>query len=296
MKRFIYLLLAICLLPGLAQAKTVLVSVKPLQLIAYEIMAGIGNTELLLASNTSPHDYALKPSDIRKINQADLVVWFGPELEPFLDGVLANRDNALTLSHQAELKLREYSEGHHHDSDSHEGHNHAGHDPHVWLGPDQARQIALIIAEKLSLLDEVNRERYQANYQRFASELAVTVEEIKQQLAPVSDKGYYVFHDAYGYFEHYFGLNKLGQFTVSPERKPGAKTLIKIRKVLQSGSAHCVFSEPQFKPAIVESLTRGSNVKRGELDPLATDIKLGASSYFHFLKQLSDSYYHCLSE
>jgi zinc transport system substrate-binding protein len=291
LKKLTLWVLSLCLLPGLAHASKVLVSIKPLQLIVHEIVAGTGKTDLLVASNASPHDYALRPSDVKKINQADLVVWFGPELEPFLTGILADKNNALALGQQSQLTLREFA-----DARAHDGHHHGNHDPHVWLGPDQARQIAAILAEQLSLRDESNRAAYGANYRRFVAELEQTVSDIKQQLAPVKEKGYYVFHDAYGYFEQYFGMNKLGQFTVSPERKPGAKTLIRIRKALQKGEAKCVFSEPQFKPAIVESVTRGSNVNRGEIDPLATDIKLGASSYFLFLKRLSDSYYHCLTK
>lgn len=108
--------------------------------------------------------------------------------------------------------------------------------------------------------------------------------------------GYYVFHDAYGYFEQDYGLNHLGQFTVSPERKPGAKTLIKIKKALAKGDAKCVFSEPQFTPAVVESVTRGSQAKQGVLDPIGTGIQVGPGSYFTFIQSITDSFTECLNQ
>ncbi len=91
-------------------------------------------------------------------------------------------------------------------------------------------------------------------------------------------------------------MNNIGHFTVSPDRKPGAKTLITIRKALSANEAQCVFSEPQFQPAVIESVVRGSDAKIGVLDPLGTDIPVANGSYFVFLKSMGDSFYSCLSQ
>ncbi|MDG3088610.1 zinc ABC transporter substrate-binding protein [Vibrio hannami] len=292
MKRLTKLMLALMLVPAFAHANpiNVTVSVKPIQLIVKEITQDTTNLDLLVSTNASPHDYALKPSDIKKIKGSDLVIWFGPELEPFLEKVLQNNQSALPLSSDKRLVLREFGSDHVDD-----GHNHGTHDPHVWLGPDQAKQIARIVTDKLSELDTKNQGTYEKNYKKFVTNLDQVLEDISNKLEPVKNKGYYVFHDAYGYFEEYFSLNHLGKFTVSPERKPGAKTLIKIKTTLRSGDVQCVFSEPQFKPTVIASVTRGSDVNVGQLDPLATDIVVKKSSYFTFLNQLSDSFYECLS-
>lgn len=295
MNKLLKLMIAIAFIPGavFANQLNVATSVKPIQLIVHEITDGTANLDLIVTANASPHDYALKPSDIKKIKNADLIVWFGPELEPFLEKVLKNEPQSLQLGTDDRLTLREFGEEHdHHD---HHGHDHGTHDPHVWLGPIQAKQIAKIVTDKLSEIDPANRESYQSNYQRFVTELDQTIEDISMKLEPVKDEGYYVFHDAYGYFEEYFSLNNLGQFTVSPERKPGAKTLIKIKKALRSGDVKCVFAEPQFKPSVITSVTRGSDVNIGTLDPLAVDIAVKKSSYSSFLYSLSNSFYECLS-
>ncbi|EGA65541.1 zinc ABC transporter substrate-binding protein ZnuA [Vibrio brasiliensis] len=290
MKRF----LIVCTLwfasHSVAHASTVLTSIKPIQLIALEIMHNTSQPDVILASNTSPHDYALRPSDVKSIRKADLVIWFGNDLEPFLTKVLEQQSNVLTLSDIKGLELREY-EGDHHD---HDGHDHGSHDPHFWLGYEPTKQVAKAIAHKLAEVDKANSETYFANLAQFESKLTAQQQAIDTQLSSVRQTGYFVFHDAYGYFEQDFGLNQLGFFTVSPDRKPGAKTLISIRKALASEQAKCVFSEPQFTPAVVKSVTRGSKAKVGVLDPIGSDVEVAAGGYFTLKQNLADSFSNCL--
>ncbi|MEZ8822805.1 zinc ABC transporter substrate-binding protein ZnuA [Vibrio amylolyticus] len=273
-----------------AWSVNLLTSIKPIQMIATEIMLDVGEAEVLLANNTSPHDYALRPSDIRRLRNADLVVWFGYDLEPFLERTLSKQENVLTLSEIPNFDLREYTG----DQHQHDGHDHGNEDPHFWLGYRPAIQAAKAIAERLSTVDPLNSQKYQDNYQAFESRMEAEKSLIEAKLSPVKENGYYVFHDAYGYFEADYQLNHLGYFTVSPERKPGAKTLISIKNTLKEKQAVCVFSEPQFTPAVVESVTRGTGVHLGELDPIGIDIKVGSGSYFTFLNSMADSFTECL--
>ncbi len=277
---------------AMAQELHVLTSIKPIQMITEEIMQGAGEPDVLLNANASPHDYALKPSDVKKINQADVVIWFGEGLEPFLAGVLENKGTGFELADIPNVSLREYS----HEGHDHDGHHHGHYDPHFWLGYQPTLQVAKAIADKLGSLDAEHAKLYQANYQHFAQTYAQKHEQLKSQLKPVQDQGYFVFHDAYGYFEQDYQLNNLGHFTVSPERKPGAKTLIKIRNELRNNNAKCVFSEPQYTPAVVETVMRGSDAKRGVLDPIASMIEVKPGSYFEFIEQVANSFSHCLGK
>ncbi|MFN1616713.1 zinc ABC transporter substrate-binding protein ZnuA [Vibrio rotiferianus] len=292
MKRAIILAVS-TLLTVPVHAVTVLTSIKPIQMIATELTEGVTSPDVLLQSNASPHDYALRPSDVKRVASADLVIWFGHDLEPFLEKVVTDKGNTLTISQIPGLSLREFGSEHDHD---HDGHNHGTHDPHFWLGIETVQQVAKAIASKLAEVDPEHAATYAENLNKFEIQLKATDAEIKQQLTPVKDKGYFVFHDAYGYFEERYALNQMGHFTVSPDRKPGAKTLIQIRKTLSTGDVACVFSEPQFTPAVIESVMRGNDVKAGVLDPLGTDIEVSSGSYFEFLHSMSNSFSQCLSE
>ncbi len=288
------LLASLAVLPLTSWANSILTSIKPIQMITHELTLGVTDPEVLLSANASPHDYALRPSDVKTIRNSDLVIWFGKGLEPFLEKVLSQQENVLTISEIPQLKLRAYGlEGHHHD---HDGHDHGQYDPHFWLGVEQAGQVAEVITQKLIEMDVVNKAIYDKNLANFLTALEQTDSDITNQLSSVKDKPYYVFHEAYDYFEKHYGMNNIGHFTVSPDRKPGAKTLITIRKALAANEAKCVFSEPQFQPAVIESVVRGSDAKIGVLDPLGTDIPVSKGSYFVFLHDMGDSFYNCLAK
>ncbi|MDW2210911.1 zinc ABC transporter substrate-binding protein, partial [Vibrio sp. 2025] len=130
-----------------AQAITVLTSIKPIQLMVTELTEGVSTPEVLVQSNASPHDYSLRPSDVKKVASADLVIWYGHDLEPFLEKVVSNRSSTLTLSEIPNLALREFDREHSHD---HDGHNHGSHDPHFWLGIKPVKQVAQAVVNKLA--------------------------------------------------------------------------------------------------------------------------------------------------
>ncbi|MDD9178898.1 MULTISPECIES: zinc ABC transporter substrate-binding protein ZnuA [Aliivibrio] len=282
-------------LSGTAQAMTVLSSVKPINLIVQELTNGISDTSYLVPSGASPHDYALRPSDIRKVKQADVVIWYGNDLEPFLSKIIADKKNVITISEFPSVDFYHFDE-HGEEGHSHEDGHHHSTDPHFWLGPKESLGVAKEITQQLIKIDPLNKDQYESNLTAFENKLTQAVETISNQLKPVQDKGYFVFHDAYGYFERYFGMNNLGHFTVSPDRKPGAKSLIKIKKSLLNQQAVCVFSEPQFEPAIVTTITRGTEVNKGELDPLAIQQSDEVGAYFIFLSTISNELSRCLSQ
>src|SRR5690606_6318041 len=113
-------------------------------------------------------------------------------------------------------------------------------------------------------------------------------------LEPLQDRGFFVFHRAWDHWVEQFGLNQGGAFTLSPEYKPGARTLQSMRAQLQRGEVVCVFSEPEFSPALVDAVVKGLAVKRAELDPLAQHIPLGADGYVRYLADLTGRFATCL--
>ena len=291
-----------------ADTFNVVTTVKPLNLIVSELTQGVATSEFVIPAGTSPHDYALRPSDVRKLKQADLVVWVGPELESFLVKTMASKPENIALSQQHDIRFRYYAEdeqehkGHEAEAEvdhesKHEGHNHNhnGIDPHLWLGPEQAVQAANVITKALIKYDPLHKNTYSANLSTFTADVQQAVTQLNKQLKPLNNKGYYVFHDGYGYFEQQFKLDNLGHFTVEPDRRPGAKTLLSIRQALTNNEAYCVFSEPQFSPAVVKSVTKGTNVKIGTLDPMATDIVEGKGGYVRFLNELGERFSKCLN-
>lgn len=111
---------------------------------------------------------------------------------------------------------------------------------HLWLSPEIARLSAVAIHDKLLELMPQSRAKLDSNLQQFEAALAATDKQVSNELAPLKGKGYFVFHDAYGYFEKHYGLTSLGHFTVNPEIQPGAQRLHEIRTQLVEQKATCV--------------------------------------------------------
>ncbi|TCL02319.1 zinc ABC transporter substrate-binding protein ZnuA [Sodalis ligni] len=297
-------ILLLCAIGGQARAN-ILVSIRPLGFIASAIGEGVTGTDVLLPDGASPHDYALRPSDIGRIRDASLVVWVGPELEAFMARPVTALPaaKALTLSAIPAIKPL-LMKGGDHDDDAPGAHDpaddaddhHGEYNMHIWLSPEIAAQVAIAIHDRLVQLWPDKKAQIDENLLFFTTSLTKNDKIIATMLSPASGKGYFVFHDAYGYFEKHYGLTSLGYFTINPEIQPGAQALHNIRTQLVEHKALCIFAEPQFRPAVINAVARGTDVRMGTLDPLGSGIALGKDSYSHFLFQLANQYMSCLNK
>ncbi|WON78375.1 zinc ABC transporter substrate-binding protein ZnuA [Serratia sp. UGAL515B_01] len=284
----------------------VVTSIRPLGFIASAIADGVMPTEVLLPDGASPHDYALRPSDIQRLRSADLVLWVGPDMEAFLTKSLTQLPaiKKLSLSELPAVKPllmkgedddeHDHTSATHSHSENESEHHHGEYNMHVWLSPDVAKVTAIAIHDRLLELMPQNKDKLDVNLRQFEDQLAQTDKNIVNMLTPVQGKGYFVFHDAYGYFEKHYGLSPLGHFTVNPEIQPGAQRLHQIRTQLVEQKAVCIFAEPQFRPAVINAVAKGTKVRSGTLDPLGSGIALGKDSYGNFLTALSNQYVSCL--
>ncbi|MDH3001753.1 zinc ABC transporter substrate-binding protein ZnuA [Pasteurella multocida] len=284
---------------------TIVTSIKPLGFIASSIADGVTDTEVLVPAGASPHDYSLKPSDIQKLQGAELILWVGEDIDAFLDKTLRPMPfkKVLSIADFAEIGGLLEGEAHDHKHEHDHKHDHAhGHDHdhstnwHVWYSPEISKIVATRLATRLTEAYPEKKEKIAQNLAEFNRTLAEQSEKIKQQLAPVKEKGFYVFHDAYSYFNNAYGLKQTGYFTINPLVAPGAKTLAKIKQEIKEHKVNCLFAEPQFTPKVIESLSKGTGVHVGRLDPMGDAVKLGVNSYANFLQYTADSYFACLSK
>ena len=284
-----------------AQAEVrVLTSIKPLQLIAAAVQDGVGSPQVLLPPGASPHNYALRPSDVRRVRDSDLLYWIGPDMESFLPRVLKNRTlPTVDVQSLPGMRLRHFAA----DSASHEeedpdehDHDHrpGSLDAHLWLSSFNARVIAAKMAADLSAADPANAARYSSNAKAFSTRLDSLDTRIKARVAGISGKPYFVFHEAFDYFEEAYGLKHAGVFSVAAEVQPGAQHVAAMRKRLTEMGKTCVFSEPPLRPRLAETLTAGLPAKLAELDALGSDTPTNAQGYELLLSTLGDDLVGCL--
>lgn len=283
-----------------AQAQVhLLTSIKPLQLIAAAVQEGVDTPEVLLPPGASPHHYALRPSDVRRVREAELLYWIGPDMEDFLPRVLQGRSlPSVAVQGLPGLSLRYFGEGQAEAADAADEHDHAHRpgtlDAHLWLSPANARVIAARMAADLAVADPANATRYQANLKAFDERLTAQDQRLKARLAGIAGKPYFVFHEAYDYFEAAYGLQHAGVFSVASEVQPGAQHVAAMRARLQQVGATCVFSEPPLRPRLAETLTAGLPVRLAELDALGGSLPVNAQGYEQLLDNLGNGLADCL--
>ena len=277
----------------------VLTSIKPLQLIAAAVQDGVAIPEVLLPPGASPHNYALRPSDVRKVQAVDLVYWIGPDMEGFLPRVLKGRTlPSVAVQDLPGLKLRHFAQDSHSHAEEADEHDHdhrpGSLDAHLWLSPVNARVIATKMAADLSAADPANAARYESNLKAFDERLDALDLRLRKRLAAIADKPYFVFHEAFDYFEDAYGLKHAGVFSVAAEVQPGAQHVAAMRTRLQEVGKTCVFSEPPLRPRLAETLVAGLPVKLAELDALGGYTPATAQGYEQVLEKLANDLAGCL--
>ncbi|NIA69997.1 zinc ABC transporter substrate-binding protein ZnuA [Pelagibius litoralis] len=315
-------------LPAIAaEAPTVVTSIKPVHSLVASVMKGAGEPHLIVKAGGSPHSYSMKPSDAAALEKAKLVFWIGDELELFLEDSieqLARNAEVVGLSEAPGVALLPFREGgpwaehddehseQGHERHEHEEHGHAEHadhgheaehdhahgerDMHIWLDPENAKAMVAAVAEALIRSDPDNSGIYHANRMIMERRLDQLSAEIAAELAPVKDRPFVVFHDAFQYLERRFGLNTVGSITVSPDRQPGAARLSEMRGKIAELQARCVFAEPQFEPRLVGVVVEGTQARTGILDPLGAELEDGPDLYFELMRRNAAALRNCLSE
>ncbi|MFK7753306.1 MAG: zinc ABC transporter substrate-binding protein [Sedimentitalea sp.] len=323
-------LVALSLIPmmmggaAFAQAPRVAVDIAPVHSLVARVMQGVGAPKLIVQPGASPHEYSLRPSEARALQDADLVFWIGPDLTPWLSDTIATlaadatplalleangtielefRENALFEAHgHDDHDDDDHGDAHKdddhgeagHDEEGHDEHGHGAHDPHAWLSPQNAMTWLNVIAGQLSAADPDNAGQYFANAAAGRAELDALIGEVNATLAPVRGGQFIVFHDAYHYFENDFDFPAAGAISLSDASDPSPARIAEIRDRIGDQGIDCVLAEPQFNPGLVETVLDGTTAQTGILDPLGSDLAPGPALYPQLIRNLSTALAGCM--
>lgn len=320
-------MLALMTAPALAEAPRVATDIGPVQSLAAMVMEGVGAPSVILRPGASPHGYALRPSEARALEQADVVFWVSPILTPWLEEslhALAKDATVVELLHtpgtttlpfrlgatfekhnhnHAEEAGHDEDDDHGHDDHGHDDHGHDDHDhdsavpdtdPHAWLDPENGKAWVTAMAEALVQSDPENADIYRRNAQSARSRIDAASASVAAALEPVAEREFVVFHDSYQYFEKRFGLSAAGSISLGDATAPGPARLAEIRDTVSNLGVSCVFSEPQFNTGLVATVLDGTNAHTAEIDPLGSTLTPGPDLYPQLLTGLGTAMAGCL--
>jgi zinc transport system substrate-binding protein len=282
----------------------VVTTIKPIHSLVAGVMDGLGSPSLIVDGSNSPHNFSLKPSHAKMIEDAEIIFWVGEDLETFMIKPLESIANNATkvsfmdLDSIIKLKFKEENilevEGYdddHDDHDDHDKHADGEFDAHIWLDPKNAIEIVNEIAKTLSLKDPNKKNVYYSNAEKLNHSLNELIEKIN--LSINKDARFIVFHDAYQYFEKRFDVSSAGALILNEEALPSAKKVSEIHKIIKKQNINCIISEPQFNPNIIKSIAQDSSILTRSFDPLGSSFDTNKNLYFEMILSLSNSLKDC---
>lgn len=306
------LLFTLLALPLRAEGLRIAVDLPAVQSLVAQVAGDAAEIGFVMRPGASPHGYAMRPSEARTLQNAQIVIWIGEEQSPWLAHAIETvAPNVVSLSlldvpatmlhprRDRPVFAGAPGDADHgnddHGTDNH-GHDHHGDtDPHAWLDPMNARAWLAAIATTLGQADPANAAAYAANASGAQARIDTLHADITAILAPVQGARYIVFHDAFQYFETRYDLPSVAAISPSDATAPGPARLSAVRTALVQDNIACVFSEPQFNPARVVTLIDGTDARTATLDPLGRDIAPGPGFYDALMLQLARAMAGCLS-
>ncbi|MDB3912717.1 zinc ABC transporter substrate-binding protein [Paracoccaceae bacterium] len=316
---------------ALADVPNVVVDIAPVHSLVARVMQDVGAPDLIIRSGASPHDYRLRPSEAKALQDANLVIWMGKELTPWMEDAvktLSTEAAILTLLEKDETTLLEFRESvlfeeHDHDDHSdkdhaetedqdhddhddhsdedhaetedqdHDEHAHGAHDPHAWLSPENAKIWLNLIAAQLSTADPDNASTYFVNAAAAMTEIDTLMADVSTMLDPVRSNSFIVFHDAYQYFETVFEFPASGAISLGDATDPSPARIARVQGRIQEQKIQCVLAEPQFKKGLVVTVLEGTDANTSIIDPLGVALEPGPALYPQLIRNMAKTLVDC---
>ena len=225
--------------------------------------------DVLLPVNTDPHSFQPTPQDIARIADAAVVFANGAGLEEFLENLIEGADSAGKVIHLSDgLELLDFDDDHEDEDDDHEDGDdpdHEGFDPHVWTDPHNVKEWVRVFARELSTIDPDNAGTYQANADRYTSELDDLDAWIVEQVAEIPEANRVIVtdHQLFGYFAYRYGFEQAGTVIkgYSTLAAPSAQELAALEDTIRELNVRAIFVGTTVNPSLSQRVTEDTGTQ-----------------------------------
>ena len=244
------------------------VSIAPQAYLLQRIGGNRVSVGVLVQEGQDPHIFDPTPSTMARLSEADLYFRIGVEFEQALLERIATAAPELEIIDCREnIILREIEMDDAHEADHHEEHD--GADPHIWMSVRNTITISTTIYKALVDLDPEGRSVYQEGYDSLVNELISLDNELTRILEPVKGRKLFVFHPAFGYFAHDYGLHQVAVEIGGNE--PSARQLAQVIDEAKNQGARVIFVQPQFSRKSAQAVADAIEGAVVPIDSLAMD-------------------------
>jgi zinc transport system substrate-binding protein len=300
-----------------AKKLNILVTITPIYSLVKNVAGDLQNVQLLIDKNMCPHDYQLRPSDVRKINGADMMITVGEGLETFLfnyinkSSVKVRTISLINAPGLQLLRLKKESlsdEGNEHSCNHDHGHGHHYHEAYsgdlmhydwnLWPSVKNAKAIVLFVASELSAKDPENSKIYSNNAQETIENLSKLDLKMREKLTPVQNHNFIVLNDDYQYLEAEYGLSNVGTVKIDSNSGYSAKKLKGIKQIVKEKNPKCIFAEAHTPESLMNKISQTTGVKVGYIDiewGIGNERISDKEAYFYMMEKVAKDISKCLT-
>ncbi|WP_394203572.1 metal ABC transporter substrate-binding protein [Marinagarivorans algicola] len=253
----------------------IVVTIKPLALIAAELIGDDFTITTLLAPSANPHALAMSIQERQVLAGAELVIWLGGRFERFLVKPMAQHTTAqLELGALSTLTWPGRPQE----------------DLHIWLDIQNVKVILDALAQQLIALKPLSAQAIQARLQVALRRLDTTDHQIHRRLSQGREQSFIVSHDGYGHFVNAYGLKQLAAVSRLPEEQLSMRKMVQLNRA--GGDPRCLIAEPNERAGARLAAALGLPLILA--DPLGRDDSI--TDIHGLLLALSQRFETCLQQ
>lgn len=294
-------------------------SIYPLEFFTREIGGEYVNAQSIMPAGTDAHTYEPTSKTIIDIAQADGFIYNNEELETYASKIkeAVKEENVKTLEASDGLALIEHTHEHgeeaaqteetaseehaDHEEEAEDGHGHAHGelDPHLWLDPIAAIEMAEHVKEMLVELNPEASEDFETNFDNLKTELEALDAAYHEQLEASPKKEILVTHAAYGYWEKAYGIEQVAISGISTADEPSQKHIERIIESVKEHDIRYLLIEPNGSPKFVSVIQSETGLETDSIHNLETLTEENISNgedYFSLMERNLDVLVKALGE
>lgn len=245
----------------------------------YEFSKRIGgekaDVSVLVPAGAEPHDWEPGPQDIVKVESAQIFVYNGVGLEPYVDKIITKTESQKLIVVDSSEGIELIKEG-------------GTPDPHIWLDPVLAKHQVDAIEKAFIKADPKNSDYYMANALALKQDLDSLDTNISKELAPAKKKVFITAHASFGYFAKRYGLTQIAIAGLSPDIEPSPAKIAEIVRLAQENKVKYIFFETLVSPKLSETIAKEAGAQTLVLNPIEglseAQIKQG-ENYFTIMRE-----------
>ena len=261
------------------QTLTVYTTVFPLTSFVEQIAGDTVNVESIYPQGADMHSYEPTQKDMISYSDGDLFLTTSNELDPVASSIAETiKNDTEIIETAADINAEAFLESHHEHGheEAHsdeEEHDHGSMDPHIWLSPSLASDMALSVKTALTELSPDNADMYNENYEA----LKADIEQLDEQLTHISsdpvNTDVFISHESIGYLAHQYGFNQVGINGLS-NQEPSQQELTEIIDSINAEDIPYILYEPNVTSTVTDVIRSETNAEPlyfNNLESLAND-------------------------